>query len=305
MDTRGLYGEIRANRRRSLALTVVLGLVLASVGAALGALYGSAEAGLVVAALLAVALLAVAWYGGGRLTLAASGARRADPRRDRELLNVVAEMAIAAGLSPPDAWVIEDSAPNAFATGRDPEHAAVAVTTGLAEKLSRDELQAVVAHELAHVRNLDVRYMTLVAVTVGAIALLTDFAVRHLRWGGGPRRVRNRNAGGALVLVAVAVAILAPLSARLLQAAVSRRRETLADLSAAEMTRYPEALARALEKIEADPDPLEAANRATAPLYIVDPLRLASRADGLFRTHPPTEERVRLLRSLVLSPPSA
>jgi heat shock protein HtpX len=202
-------------------------------------------------------------------------------------------------------WVIEDSAPNAFATGRDTRHAMVAVTTGLYDKLTRDELQGVIAHELSHIRNEDVRYATLVVVTVGAIALLADFAIRHLRWGGGPRRSRNRNAGLVLVLLAILIAVLAPLSARMLQAAISRRRETLADLSGAELTRYPEALASALEKIAADPEPLEAANRATAPLYIVNPLAKVDRSwVGLFSTHPPTEERVRLLRNLVLSAPS-
>lgn len=300
METRGLYGEIRANRRRAALLAVALGALLALTGVALGAAYGSPEAGLVVSVGTAAVFMAIAWFGGGRLTLAASGARHADRERDRVLVNVVEEMAIAAGLLRPEVWVIADSAPNAFATGRDPRHAMVAVTSGLVEKLDRDELQAVVAHELSHVRNYDIRYMTLIVVTVGAIALLSDFALRHMRWGGGPRRSRNRDAGVVLILLAILVAILAPLSARILQAAVSRRRETLADLSAAELTRYPEALARALEKIDADPEVLEAANRATAPLYIVNPIKsFEARARGLFRTHPPTEERVRLLRGLV------
>jgi heat shock protein HtpX len=174
------------------------------------------------------------------------------------------------------------------------------VTTGLYEKLDRDELQGVIAHELSHVRNYDIRYTTLVAVTVGAIALLADFALRRMWWAG-PTRSRNRDASLPLVVLAVVVALLAPLSARLLQAAVSRRRETLADLGGAELTRYPEALARALEKIEADPEVLEAANRATAPLYIVNPIKsFEERAAGLLRSHPPTTERVRLLRGLVL-----
>lgn len=304
METRGLYGEIDANRRRSLLLVLGLTLLLGVFGAAIGTLYGEPSAGLVVAIAVAVGLLATTWFGGASMTLAASTARRADPERDQTLINVVHEMAIASGLPAPAVYVIDDSAPNAFATGRDPEHAAIAVTTGLYRKLDRDELQGVIAHELAHVRNYDIRYTTLVAVTVGAIALLADFAVRHVWWGGGPRRSRNRQAGGILVLVAILVAVLAPLSARLLQAAVSRRRETLADLGGAEMTRYPEALARALLKIESDPEVLEAANRATAPLYIVNPIKsFEKRAAGLLRTHPPTEERVRLLRGLAF--PSA
>jgi heat shock protein HtpX len=302
MASRGLYGEIASNRRRSLALVIVLALVLGGFGAILGGLYGEPGAGLTVAVAVAAVLLAISWFGGASMTLAASSARPAEPERDRVLLNVVHEMAIASGLPAPRVYVIEDSAPNAFATGRDPRHATVAVTTGLVEKLDRDELQGVVAHELAHVRNFDIRYTTLVAVTVGAIALLADFALRRMWWVG-PSRSR-RQGSAPVVLLAVLVAILAPLSARLLQAAVSRRRETLADLGGAEMTRYPEALARALEKIETDPDVLEAANRATAPLYIVNPIKeFEKRAAGLFRTHPPTAERTRLLRSLVPTGP--
>ncbi|HJU87470.1 MAG TPA: M48 family metallopeptidase [Gemmatimonadota bacterium] len=301
MPTRGLYGEIAANRRRSLLLVVCLSAVLGGFGAALGALYGHPGAGLTVAIAVAATLLLVSWFGGASMTLAASSARPADPARDQVLLNVVHEMAIASGMPVPAVYVIDDSAPNAFATGRDPRHAVVAVTTGLVGKLDRDELQGVIAHELSHVRNYDIRYTTLVAVTVGAIALLADFALRRFWWAG-PTRSRNRDSSLPLVLIAVLVAILAPLSARLLQAAVSRRRETLADLGSAEMTRYPEALARALEKIEGDPEILEAANRATAPLYIVNPIKsFEERATGLFRTHPPTEERVRLLRGLLLS----
>ncbi len=303
-ETRGLWGEIRANRRRSWLLLAALAAVLALVGASLGGWLAQdawgAGAGVFLAVLMASVWFPVVWFGGPRMTLAASRARRADPEHDRMLINVVEEMAIAAGLPVPEVWIIDDTAPNAFATGRNPGSAVVAVTTGLYQKLDRDELQGVIGHELSHIRNEDIRYTTLVAVTVGAIALLSDFALRHMRWGGGPRRSRNRDAGGILLLVALVVGILAPLSARLLQAAVSRKRETLADLSGVELTRYPEALARALEKIEADPEPLEAANRATAPLYIVNPLARLSRGASLFSTHPPTAERVRLLRGLVL-----
>ena len=306
--SRGLWGEIRANRRRSWLLLAALTVLLAVAGAALGGLLfedaWGALPGVALALLLAGIWFPVAWFAGPRMTLATSRARRAEPERDRMLINVAEEMAIASGLPVPEVWIIEDSAPNAFATGRNPRHAMVAVTTGLYEKLPRDELQGVIAHELSHIRNEDVRYTTLVVVTVGAIALLADFAIRHMRWGGGPRRSRNREAGGLIVLIAILIAILAPLSARLLQAAISRKRETLADLSAAEMTRYPEALARALEKIAADPEPLEAANRATAPLYVVNPLtKLGGGLAGLFSTHPPTEERVRLLRGIVLAAP--
>lgn len=301
MKSRGLYGEIKANRRRSWFLVAGIALLLALLGTVLGAVSGDPLTGLVAAWAVAVVFLTVTWYGGAQMTLAASDARPADPERDRMLINTVDEMALASGLPRPDIFIIDDTAPNAFATGRDPQHAAIAVTRGLYQKLDRDELQGVVAHELSHIRNHDIRYTTLVAVTVGAIALLADFAIRHMWWGGGPRRARNPGAGAIMIAVALLVAILAPISARLLQAAVSRRRETLADLSGAEMTRYPEALARALEKIAGDPEVLEVANRATAPLYIVDPIKeFEKRARGLLRTHPPTAERVARLRSLVL-----
>ena len=303
METRGLWGEIRANRQRSWLLLAGLAFLLALAGAVFGAWLFQDVLGALVGAFLAAVIATVwfpvVWFAGPRMTLAASRARRADRERDRVLVNVVEEMAIAAGMPVPETWIIDDSAPNAFATGRDPGSGVVAVTTGLYDKLDRDELQGVIAHELSHIRNEDVRYATLVAVTVGAVVLLCDFALRSMRWGGG-RRSRGKGGGGAiLLLVALVFAILAPLSARVLQAAISRRRETLADLSGAELTRYPEALARAIEKIAADPEPLEAANRATAPLYIVNPLaKLPRSAKSLFSTHPPTEERVRLLRGL-------
>lgn len=306
--TRGLWGEIRANRQRSWLLLAGLASLLVFVGAVFGAWLLDDPLGVVPGAafstILAAVWFPVVWFGGPRLTLAASRARRADPERDRMLVNVVEEMAIAAGMPPPQVWIIEDTAPNAFATGRDARTAMVAVTTGLYDKLDRDELQGVIAHELSHIRNEDVRYATLVAVTVGVVALLCDAALRGMRFGAGRRGSRKGGGGAVILLLALVLAILAPLSARLLQAAISRRRETLADLSGAELTRYPEALARALEKIAADPEPLEAANRATAPLYIVNPLTKLSRAASLFSTHPPTEERVRLLRGLAGPPPA-
>ncbi len=179
-ETRGLYGEIRANKARSWLLASTLALVLGIFGGVWGAAYGDPLSGLILALVVATVLLALAWFGGSSATLAAGSARRADPERDRVLINVVNEMAIASGLPQPAVFVIDDSAPNAFATGRDPDHAAVAITRGLFEKLDRDELQAVIAHELAHIRNYDVRYMTFVVVTVGAIVLLADFVLRHL-----------------------------------------------------------------------------------------------------------------------------
>jgi heat shock protein HtpX len=232
--------------------------------------------------------------------LAASRARETTHEDAPVLFNVVEEMAIAGGLPMPKIYIIEDSAPNAFATGRDPEHASVAVTSGLLEKLDRDELQGVVAHEMAHVGNLDIRYAMLVGILVGTTVLISDFFLRGLWFGGSGRR---REGGGqaqlVMMIVAIVLAILAPFFARLIQLSISRQREYLADATAVQFTRNPKGLADALQKISSDSEVLEAANRATAHLYIVNPIKkFEERAKGLFSTHPPVEERIQILRSL-------
>jgi heat shock protein HtpX len=202
----------------------------------------------------------------------------------------------------PAVYVIDDTAPNAFATGRDPAHASVAITTGLMQKLSRDELQGVMAHELSHVGNRDILYATMVGILVGSIAMMSDFFLRSFFWGGGRRRRSDGEGGVAglvLLVVAIALAVLAPICAKLLQLAVSRQREYLADASAAKLTRYPEGLASALEKISGDREVLEVANRATQHLYIVNPIKpFEKRASSLFSTHPPIMDRIARLRAM-------
>jgi heat shock protein HtpX len=215
----------------------------------------------------------------------------------------VENLCIGAGLPMPKVYVIEDGSPNAFATGRDPDHAVVCVTRGLLQKLDHLELEGVIAHELSHIGNYDIRLMTVVVVLVGVIALLADFMLRLTIWGAGGRSSnRSRSSGyGALIIYAVAIIaiILAPIAAQLIKLALSRQREYLADASAAELTRYPEGLARALEKIAADTDPLEEANKATAHLYICNPLHEhSSFLNNLFSTHPPIEERIAILRAM-------
>jgi len=257
-----------------------------------------------VAVVVAAATSVGAYFAGDRLVLLSSGAKPVDvanpPDRYKQLVNVVTEMKLASGLPMPKVYVIDDSAPNAFATGRDPRHASIAVTTGLLDKMSREELQGVIGHELSHIGNFDIRFALLVGVLVGAIALLSDWFLRWGFRGGGRGRDGGREGGGggAAILFALAIllAILAPLASRLVQLSVSRRRESLADVSAVELTRNPIGLARALRKIADDPEALEVANRATQHLYIVNPIKsFEERAKSMWDTHPPIGERIRTL----------
>ncbi len=301
-----MWEIIRANRRRSVALVASLAALLLAVGYALGELArpGAGSLGLGSAFLVWLGLALAAYFSGDRILLAASRARRIRREHHPVLWNVVEEMCIASGLARlPEIYIIDEQAPNAFATGRDPERSALAVTAGLLESLDRDELQGVVAHEIGHINNRDILYMTMAGVMLGTVVMLADLGRRILWHGGGRRRTSSDRGGGAARLLGLAVAlalvVLAPLLARLMYLALSRRREYLADASAALYTRYPEGLARALEKIAASPLPLEAANRATAPMYIVNPLNPTARGlAGIGSTHPPTAERVRILRSL-------
>jgi heat shock protein HtpX len=300
----GTFRErIAVNRRNSLiliaaflAFVAIFGYVIgwAWIGDPVGAIFG-----LVLAFIVGIVTGLATYYGGDRMVLAASRAREISHDEAPVLFNVVEEMAIAAGLSMPKVYIIDDSAPNAFATGRDPEHASVAVTSGLLEKLNRDELQGVIAHEMSHVGNFDIRYAMLVGILVGTTVLISDFFLRGLWLSGGGR---GRSEGGGyvqliMIVIAIVFAILAPLFARLLQLSISRQREYLADASAVRLTRNPKGLADALQKISGDREVLEAANRATAHLYIVNPVKgFEKRAKGLFSTHPPIEERIQILR---------
>jgi heat shock protein HtpX len=242
------------------------------------------------------------------MILGVSGAKPIEHGDDPELFNVVEEMAIAAGVPMPKVYLIHDSAPNAFATGRDPKHGIVAITTGLREKLTRDELQGVIAHEMAHIRNYDIRLMLLMAVLVGTVVMLSDFFWQILRFGGGSRRrssSRDSKDGGGniimivLLVIAIILAIIAPILAAIIQMAVSRQREYLADASAIQFTRYPQGLANALRKIDGDHEVLEAANRGTAHLYIANPIKkFEARANSVFSSHPPIAERIKRLEAL-------
>ena len=315
---------IAANKRNTVLLVLLFCLFVTATALVLGlavvaladpdAIYALnwGEAALVGggAALVALLLSAAAYYGGADMVLAVSGGRRIEHKDDPELFNVVEEMAIAAGVPTPAVYLMPDPAPNAFATGRDPQHAVVAVTTGLRQKLTRDELQGVIAHEMSHIRNYDIRLMLMLAVLVGTVAMLCDLFWQMLRFSPGSSRSRRDDRGEGdggiivivLVVIAVVLAILAPVLAQIIQLAVSRQREFLADASAVELTRYPQGLASALRKIDDDPDVLRTANRGTAHLYIDNPIeKYEALAHSPFASHPPIKERIRRLEALARS----
>ncbi len=301
-----MWEQIRSNRRKSVVLVFIVAALLFGLGYVFGeaAQPGAGVVGLLVAAVVWFVLTLVAYFEGDRILLSVSGAQRIEKSDHPQLYNVVEEMTIAAGLPKmPEVYIIEDTSPNAFATGRKPERAAVAVTTGLLSRLNRDQLQGVIAHELAHIVNRDVLFMTMVGIMVGAIVMVSEVFLRGMFHSRGGRYGSSRRGGAQgqalMILLAVVLAVLAPILARLIYLAVSRRREYLADAHAAVLTRYPEGLASALEAIASSNAPVASANRATAPMYIVNPMR--ARGDegwGLFSTHPPTAERVRILRSM-------
>ena len=309
------YDQIGANRRNSvlLALTViaVLGLLGMVVGIAVTRALGAAVPAAALAIGIGVVASVIAYYAGDSLVLTVSGAKEVTERDQPQLLNVIQEIALAANVPMPRVYLIDDTAPNAFATGRDPAHASVAITIGLLQKLDREELQGVMAHELSHVRNYDIRFSLMVGVMVGSIALLADFFLRYSFWGGGRRSSRDSDSGmgglGVVIFIlAMVLAILAPIMARLVQMAVSRQREYLADVSGVELTRNPYGLERALAKIALDTEPLEVANRATQHLYFENPVKPATGTSrSLFSTHPPVLDRINRLRELSGQPPVA
>lgn len=301
-----MWEQVRSNRIRSVVLVGMLGALLLAVGYLLGlAFLDSPLGGLIIALVILLVLNLVAFFQGDNIMLAISGARKIKRDDHPRLYNIVEEMRIASGLERmPDIYIIDDPAMNAFATGRDANHASVAVTSGLLQALNRDELQGVVGHEIAHIKNRDVLLMSLCGVLLGAIVLLAWYGSRMMLFGGmaGGRR-SSRGGGGAgggiIIIVAIVLAILAPILAQLIYFAISRKREYMADASSALYTRYPEGLASALEKLAGSKIQVKAANQATAPAYIINPFRQKGRAAAdLTSTHPPISERIRILRSM-------
>jgi len=298
-----VYEQIASNKRRSFLLVFFFLALIFLLAWLFEQVVGMGTEGLIFAVILAVGMTIGSYYASDKIVLAMSKARPVTKEEFPYLYNVVEGLTIAAGLPPPRCYVIDDTAPNAFATGRNPKNSVIVVTTGLLEKLNRVELEGVVAHEMSHIKNYDVLLQTLTVVMVGVVALLSDWMRRTFWWGGGRRRGsdRGKGSGGAALILALALvmAILSPLIAQLIRLAISRKREFLADASGAMLTRYPPGLASALRKIAADKEPLEAANKATAHLYIVNPLKdLRGAVNKLFSTHPPIEERIAALEKM-------
>jgi len=303
-----IYEAVAANRRKSLFVIVVfvvfVTLAVYFISQAVGVSMGYEPGGLGVAglALIISGLMSLgSYYFSDKIVLTLSGARPADRKMEFDFYTAAENLAIATGLPKPKLYIIEDSAPNAFATGRDPKHAVICATTGLLQKLGRTELEGVLAHELSHIRHFDTRLMSIVSVLLGMVALLGDWFLR-VSWRG--KGGRERGGAAAIILVlGVLFAILSPIIAQLIQLAISRRREFLADAGAVSITRQPQGLITALNIISADHEPLEAANKATAHLYIVNPFKEKIKGGvgwfaNMFNTHPPVEERIKVLQKM-------
>jgi heat shock protein HtpX len=301
-----MYDLIRSNKRRSVLLIIGFIVVVALIGFAFGLVFGNGIPATILALVIGGIVAFASYWKADKIALAVSRAHPADPQQYARLHNIVEGLCIAGGLPKPGVYVIDDPAPNAFATGRNPNHAAIAVTTGLLAKMNRVELEGVVAHELSHIRNYDILISTLAVTMVGAAALLADMGVRMMWWNGGrvARSGDRDSRGNPLALIGFALLILAPIVAKAMQAAISRNRETLADVSACQLTRYPPGLISALEKLQADTTVTHSASTATAHLWIEQPMSGVGdkgRLGGLHRmfdTHPPLEERIALLREL-------
>lgn len=301
-----MFDLIRANKRRSYLLVAGFVFVVALVGAAIGFLVGNGPAFTLVALVISGSIAFTSYWKADKIALAVSRAHPADPGEYQRLHNLVEGLCIAGGLPKPEVYVVDDPAPNAFATGRNPNHAAIAVTTGLLDQMNRVELEGVVAHELSHIKNYDILVSTLAVTMVGAVALVTDLAIRMMWWNGGrvPRAGDHGNSNNPLAFVGFVLLIVAPIIAKAMQATISRQRETLADVTACQLTRYPPGLISALEKLQADTTVTHSASTATAHLWIEQPMSGVGDAGKLrgvhelFRTHPPLEERIALLREL-------
>jgi len=291
-----MYSEITANKRKTWLLVVIFTVIIVALGYVFGEMYGDPYGGIVMASVFATIMSLTGYFQGDAIALASAGARKIEKRDNEYVWNLVENLAITTGIPMPAVYLIDDPSANAFATGRDPKHASVAVTTGLVRLMSKAELEAVIAHEMSHVRNYDVRVMTIVVVLVGIVLLLSDWMLRGMFH----RRGNDNGGAGIMLVIGIVLAILSPIFAQLIKMAVSRQREYLADASAALLTRYPEGLASALQKIANADLPLRNANHATAHLFLANPFdpHVTKKFEQLFSTHPPIEERIARLRKM-------
>ena len=295
-----MYREIESNKIKTVIIMILFPAFV------IGLAYVFSYRYPVILPIAVIFSLVQAWAGyfySDKITLAVSGAKPVLKNDNPELFRIVENLSIASGLPMPKVYIINDSAPNAFATGRNPDHSAIAVTRGLLEKLEKTELEGVIAHEMSHIKNYDIRLMTVMVVMVGIVALMADFFLRVSFWGGRDDDRQSGQLGLILMVAGIVLALLSPIFASLIQLSLSRKREYLADATGALLTRYPEGLAKALEKIAADTEPLEAANKATAHLYIENPLKEHKGSSrgwfiNFFNTHPPVEERIKRLKAM-------
>lgn len=293
-----VYDQISANKYKTWFLISLFSVVIILLGYAFGLWMGDVFSGVFLAVIVSTVMTLVGYFQGDSVALAASGAQPIEKQDNPELYRLVENLAITAGLPTPKIYIIQDSAMNAFATGRDPKHASVAVTTGLLQALDRQELEGVLAHELSHIGNYDIRVMTIVVVLVGVVLLLSDMMTRSFFFGRGNRDNDNNSSAGIILIIGIVLAILSPIFAQLIKLAVSRQREYLADASGCLLTRYPDGLVRALEKISAQDQPMSKANHATAHLFLANPFdpHVTKKFEQMFSTHPPIEERIARLK---------
>ncbi|MBI2032294.1 MAG: M48 family metalloprotease [Candidatus Levybacteria bacterium] len=295
-----IYSAISSNKWKTWFIMLFFVLIISTLTFVFSKAFDFGLSFVGIALIISAVMSVGSFYYSDKLVLATLKARRIDLKDNPELFRVVENLSIGAGLPMPKIYIIDDPSPNAFATGRDPKHAVVCATTGLLNLLNKTELEGVIAHELSHVKNYDIRLMTVVAILVGSIAIMADIFLRSM-WFGDRDSDRKGSAGAIFLIIGIILAILSPLAATLIQLAVSRKREFLADASGALLTRYPQGLASALEKLEKDKQPLRSANHATAHLFIEDPFQkesLKGFLSSLFNTHPPIHERIRILKSM-------
>lgn len=295
-----MYNQIDSNKRKSMVLIFIFLVLITVIGYILSRVLNYGYSPLVIAALISTVMVGISYFAGDKIALVSAGAKSISKDENPYVYRIVENLCITAGLPTPKIYIINDPAPNAFAAGRNPEHSSIAITTGLIQIMENEELEGVIAHELSHVKNYDVRLATLVVVLVGALSIFADMFTRSLLFGGRRRNNNNGNGNGILAIIGIVLIILSPIIGQLIQLAISRKREFLADASGALMTRYPEALARALEKIGQYKQPMQRFSNATAHLFFANPNFSSKKLLGsLFSTHPPIEQRVKALRGMI------